>query len=184
MPRSIAGTIPQLSLLQALDLPVDGNAALQLTSDGQVRAATVNIRIGHGSLRLPALPEAPLEVDTGSINVAYDSVAGKVTLAPSTLNWRGSRIAISGTATAEPGNADNPAWSYQLRASEGSFAAEEFNVPAIALDELVRQRPHPAATAARLSSPTSSCAPAAPRWHCPATSSPVCSPPARGWKAR
>jgi hypothetical protein len=136
VPRSIAGTIPQLSLLQALDLPVDGNAALQLTSDGQVRTATVNIRVGHGSLRLPALPEAPLEVDTGSINVAYDSVAGKVTLAPSTLNWRGSRIAISGTATAEPGNADNPAWSYQLRASEGSFAAEEFNVPAIALDEL------------------------------------------------
>ena len=136
VPRSIADTIPQLSLLQALDLPVDGNAALQLTSDGQVRTATVNIRVGHGSLRLPALPEAPLEVDSGSINVAYDGVAQKVTLAPSTLVWRGSRIGISGGATVEPGNAEHPAWSYLLRASEGSFGAEEFNVPAIALDEL------------------------------------------------
>ena len=63
VPRSIAGTIPQLSLLQALDLPVDGNATLELTSDGEVRTATVNLGIGHGSLRLPALPEAPLEVE-------------------------------------------------------------------------------------------------------------------------
>ena len=50
---------------------------MQLTSDGEVRTATVNIRVGHGSLRLPALPEAPLEVDGGSINVAYDGVAGE-----------------------------------------------------------------------------------------------------------
>ena len=108
VPRSIAGTIPQLSLLQALDLPVDGNAALELTSDGEVRTATVNIRIGHGSLRLPALPEAPLEVDGGSINVAYDGVAEKVTLAPSTLSWRGSRITISGGAEERAGQRRAP----------------------------------------------------------------------------
>jgi AsmA-like C-terminal region/Protein of unknown function len=135
VPRSIAGTIPQLSLLQAFDMPVDGNATLELTSDGDVRTATLGLGIGHGSLRLPALPEAPLEVDGGSINVAYDGVAEKVTLAPSTLSWRGSRITIAGGAEAEKGDVEHPAWTYQLRASEGTFAAEEFHVPPVALDE-------------------------------------------------
>ncbi len=68
-----------------------------------MRTATLDLTIGHGSLRLPALPEAPLEVDGGSINVAYDGVAEKVTLAPSTLSWRGSRITISGGAEAREG---------------------------------------------------------------------------------
>lgn len=135
VPRSIAGMLPQLSLLQALDVPVDGNAALELTSDGEVRTATLAIGIGHGSLRLPALPEAPLEVDGGSINLAYDGGAEKVTLAPSTLSWRGSRVTISGSAAAEKGDAEYAAWTYQLRADAGSFAAEEFNVAAVALDE-------------------------------------------------
>jgi hypothetical protein len=136
VPRTIAGTVPQLSLLQAIDLPVDGNATLELTSDGDVRTAMLNLGLGHGSLRLPALPEAPLEVNGGSINIAYDGVAEKVTLAPSTLSWRDSRITMSGGAEQERGgDAEHPGWTYQLRATEGSFAAEEFKVPAVALDE-------------------------------------------------
>ncbi len=135
VPRSIAGTVPQLSLLQSLDLPVSGNATLELSSDGDLRRATLGLGIGHGSLRLPALPEAPLEVNGGSINLSYDSAAEKITLAPSTLSWRGSRITMSGAAEAEKGNAEHPAWTYRLRASEGSFAADEFHVAAVPLDE-------------------------------------------------
>ena len=135
VPRSISGTVPQLSLLQALDFPVDGNANVELTSDGDVRSATLNLGIGHGSLRLPALPEAPLEVDGGSLNIAYDGVAEKITLAPSTLSWRGSRITMAGGASQEKGDDEHPAWAYDLRASQGSFGAEEFNVPAVALDD-------------------------------------------------
>lgn len=135
VPSSIAGVVPQLSLLQALDLPVNGNAKLELTSDGDIRTATVALNIGHGSLRLPALPEAPLEVDGGSINVAYDGTAEKVVLSPSTLSWRGSRITISGGLEREAGETAHPAWTYQLRASEGAFAAEEFKVAPVALQE-------------------------------------------------
>jgi hypothetical protein len=135
VPRTISSTVPQLSLLQALDVPVDGQATLELTSDGDVRTAALAMNMGHGSLRLPALPDAPLEVDGGSIKLAYDGDAEKVTLAPSTLSWRGSRVTISGSAEAEKGNAEHPAWTFQLRANEGWFAAEEFNVAPVALDE-------------------------------------------------
>ncbi|MEI9902042.1 MAG: hypothetical protein WDN31_20215 [Hyphomicrobium sp.] len=135
VPRTIAGTVPELSLLQALDLPIDGQATMELTSDGDVRAATLAIGLGHGNLRLPALPEAPLEVDGGSIKLAYDGIAEKVTLAPSTLSWRGSRVTISGRAEADDPKAEHPAWKYQLSSSNGSFAAEEFNATPVALDE-------------------------------------------------
>ncbi len=135
VPRTIAGTVPELSLLQSLDLPVDGQATMELTSDGDVRAATLSIGLGHGSLRLPALPEAPLEVDGGAIKLSYDGVAEKITLAPSTLSWRGSRLTISGLAEADDPNAEHPAWNYRLSSSNGSFAAEEFKATPIALEE-------------------------------------------------
>lgn len=135
VPRSIAGTLPQLSLLQALDVPVNGNATLEMTSDGDIRTASLSIDVGHGSLQLPALPEAPLEVDGGSLKLAYDGAAEKITLAPSTLSWRGSRVSISGTAAEEKADAENAAWTFSLQSDSGSFAAEEFKVPAVALDE-------------------------------------------------
>ena len=65
VPRSLAPAVPQLSLLQAFDMPIAGEATLKLSTDGDIRAATLGLNIGHGSLRLPALPEAPLEVDGG-----------------------------------------------------------------------------------------------------------------------
>ena len=135
VPRSIAGTVPELSLLQALDLPVDGEATLELTSDGDIRSAALALALGHGSIKLPALPEAPLEVDGGSIKLGYDGVAEKVMLSPSTLSWRGSRVTISGVAQADDPKAEHPAWKYQLRANDGSFAAEEFKVAPVALQE-------------------------------------------------
>lgn len=135
VPRSIAGTVPELSLLQALDLPVDGEATLELTSDGDVRSAALALSLGHGSIKLPALPEAPLEVDGGAIRLGYDGVAEKVMLSPSTLSWRGSRVTISGVAQADDPNAEHPSWKYQLRAQDGSFAAEEFKVAPVALEE-------------------------------------------------
>jgi len=139
VPRSLAPAVPELSLLQAFDMPVAGDATLELSSEGDIRAATLSLEIGRGSLRLPALPEAPLEVDGGSLNVAYDGAEQRVTLAPSTLRWRGSRITLAGTLSSEGGRDSkvaHPAWNYRLSANEGVFAAEEFGVPPVALESL------------------------------------------------
>lgn len=139
VPRSLAPAVPQLSLLQAFDMPVAGKATLELSSDGDIRASTLGLEIGKGSLRLPALPEAPLEVDGGTLKVAYDGAAQKVTLSPSTLRWRGSRITLTGTLASEggPDSRDpHPAWTYQINANEGVFAAEEFAVRPVALQSL------------------------------------------------
>ncbi len=134
VPRSLAPAVPQLSLLQAFDMPLAGEAMLKLSTEGDIQAASLGLEIGHGSLRLPALPEAPLEVDGGSLNLAYDGTAQKVVLSPSTLRWRGSRITLSGTLENEHTAGDHPAWAYRLNASEGIFAANEFGVAPVSLE--------------------------------------------------
>jgi AsmA-like C-terminal region len=139
VPRSLAPAVPELSLLQAFDMPIGGDATLQLSSEGDIRAATLSLDIGKGSLRLPALPEAPLDVDGGTLKVAYDGAAQRVTLSPSTLRWRGSRITLNGTLASENGAGardPHPAWNYQISSREGVFAAEEFGVQPVALRSL------------------------------------------------
>lgn len=136
VPRSLAPAVPQLSLLQAFDMPVAGDATLALSSEGDIRAATLAIEIGHGSLRLPALPDAPLEVDGGSFNVAYDGKAERIVLSPSALHWRGSRITLAGVMANSGGAGSHPVWDYELSAKEGAFAAPEFAVAAVPLESL------------------------------------------------
>jgi AsmA-like C-terminal region len=132
-PRSLAPAVPQLSLLQSFDMPVAGDATLELSSAGDIRAATLSLEIGHGSLRLPAIPEAPLEVDGGTLKVAYDGPAQRVLLSPSMLRWRGSRITMSGAMQSQAPQDGHPVWSYDLSANDGVFAAAEFAVPPVNL---------------------------------------------------
>ncbi len=132
-PRTLAPAVPQLSLLQAFDMPVAVDATFELSTAGDLRVATLSADIGHGSLRLPALPEAPLEVDGGTIKVAYDGAAQRVLLSPSTLRWRGSRITMSGAMQSQTPQDGHPVWSYDLSANEGVFAAAEFAVPTVNL---------------------------------------------------
>jgi hypothetical protein len=132
-PRSLASAVPQLSLLQAFDMPIAGDATLVLSTAGDIRAATLSVEIGHGSLRLPAIPEAPLEVDGGTLKVAYDGAAQRVQLSPSTLRWRGSRITMAGALQSQGQQDGHPVWTYDLGANDGVFAASEFSVPPVSL---------------------------------------------------
>lgn len=133
-PRTIANALPQLSLLQAVDLPVDGDARLELTSDGDVRSAALQVALGPGSLRLPAVPEAPLDIDGGLIRLSYDGSAEKISLLPSTLRWRGSRVTVEGGARVVDDKTQHPVWDFNIGARDGVLAADEFKVAPIALE--------------------------------------------------
>jgi hypothetical protein len=136
VPRSLAPAVPQLSLLQAFDMPVAATATMALSSDGDIHDATLDVEIGAGSLRLPALQDAPLAVEGGTFKVAYNGAAEKMVLLPSTLRWRGSRITLEGVLTAD-GKAVRPVWNFELNARDGAFAAQEFGVPAVPLQSWI-----------------------------------------------
>jgi len=136
VPRSLAPSVPQLALLQSFDMPIAGNATLELSDQGDILSAALGLEIGRGNLRLPALPDAPLEVDGGLFNVAYDGEAQRAELSQSTLRWRGSRVTLSGTLENEERGSSHSAWRYHLTAIDGVLAADEFGVPPVALDGL------------------------------------------------
>jgi len=136
VPRSLAPAVPQLALLQSFDMPVAGNATLELSGQGDILTAALGLEIGRGYLRLPALADAPLEVDGGLFNVAYDGKAQRAELSQSTLRWRGSRVTLAGTLENEERGGSHSAWRYQLKAIEGVLAADEFSVPPVRLDWL------------------------------------------------
>ncbi|MGI9404192.1 MAG: AsmA-like C-terminal region-containing protein [Hyphomicrobium sp.] len=136
VPHSLAPAVPQLALLQSFDMPVSGNATLELSDQGDILTAAVGLEIGRGNLRLPALPDAPLEVEGGLFNVAYDGEAQRAELSQSTLRWRGSRVTLSATLESEERGSSHSAWRYQLKAIEGVLAADEFGVAPVQLDGL------------------------------------------------
>jgi len=136
VPRSLAAAVPQLSLLQSFDMPVAGNATLELSDQGDILTGALGLDVGRGNLRLPALADAPLEIDGGLINVAYDGAAQRAELSQSTLRWRGSRVTLAGTLENEERGNAHSAWRYELKAIEGVLAADEFGVPPVQLDRL------------------------------------------------
>ncbi len=136
VPRSLAPAVPQLSLLQSFDMPVAGNATLELSDQGDILTAALGLEVGRGHLRLPALPETPLEVDGGLFNIAYDGKAQRAKLSQSTLRWRGSRVTLAGTLENEERGSSHSAWRYQLKAIEGVLAADEFAVTPVPLESL------------------------------------------------
>lgn len=136
VPRSLAPAVPQLSLLQSFDMPVAGNATLELSNQGDILTAALGLEIGRGYLRLPALPDAPLEVDGGLFNVAYDGKAQRAELSQSTLRWRGSRVTLAGALENEERGSSNSAWRYELKAIDGVLAADEFGITPVPLDWL------------------------------------------------
>ncbi|MEE8579441.1 MAG: AsmA-like C-terminal region-containing protein [Hyphomicrobium sp.] len=136
VPRSLALAVPQLSLLQSFDMPIAGNATLELSDQGDILTAALRFEIGRGYLRLPALPDAPLEVDGGVFNVAYDGKTQRAELSQSTLRWRGSRVTLVGTLEHEERGSSRSAWRYQLKAIDGVLAADEFGITPVPLDWL------------------------------------------------
>ncbi|MEE8297176.1 MAG: DUF3971 domain-containing protein, partial [Hyphomicrobium sp.] len=136
VPRSLALAVPQLSLLQSFDMPIAGNATLELSDQGDILTAALGLEIGRGYLRLPALPDAPLEVDGGVFNVAYDGKTQRAELSQSTLRWRGSRVTLVGMLVHEERGSSRSAWRYQLKAIDGVLAADEFGITPVPLDWL------------------------------------------------
>ncbi len=132
VPRHLSPAVPELSLLQAFDMPVAIDSTMQLSRQGDIRSATVDLQIGKGSLRLPALPDTPLEIEDGRFKANYESGTQRVVLLPSTLNWRGSHVTLGGNMAFEDGA--QPAWRYQLKALDGEFAAKELGVGSVPLE--------------------------------------------------
>lgn len=134
VPSTFANISPALSLLDMFDMPVSGQLTLALSSGGDLKSADLGLDVGRGFVRLPSLSNTPLLLDGGRLVMLYDAEQRRLSLAPSSLDWGGSRITVEGALSSDPAAAGDPQWHFGLQSIDGVLAAEEFGVAPIPID--------------------------------------------------
>lgn len=133
VPSALGQALPDLALFNILDLPIAGDASVELSTSGVLKAATLALELGRGRVVLqPSAP--PLLVDAGLLHLDYAAEQRILTLAPSTVRWGDSHITLAGNMTGTQGADKEIAWDFSVEAKDGVMAAEEFKVSGIPVD--------------------------------------------------
>ncbi|MDZ4843321.1 MAG: DUF3971 domain-containing protein [Hyphomicrobium aestuarii] len=129
-PRVLGLAMPQLAMLQPLDLPVSGDIRIDVLADGAVSAAAIAFEGSAGTLVLPSVTDAPFNIDRVAVGARYSK--GRLDLDTATLAWGNSVVALKGVAKADTGGRG---WAFGLATERGQLAADEFGVEPMALTE-------------------------------------------------
>jgi hypothetical protein len=139
VPRGLARILPQLVALEGIDVPVSGDAQLEISTGGEVLSGKIEIQVAQGRLSVPGLMQAPVRVDSGRLELAYDGAASRFEIAPSTIAWGGSQVQFAGAIRHAPHATDGHGWALDIQAISGSVAADVTGEPALPIDQLAIQ---------------------------------------------
>ncbi len=134
VPRALAPALPQLAILDGFDLPLGGDATLELSRRGEVIAATMALEMQRGRVQMPWLGDGTFPIDAGLLRLAYDKERQRIEIAPSTLKSGNSRVTLVGNVTSERAASGEDLWVFDLRAVDGTLSAEEFGVDGIPIE--------------------------------------------------
>jgi hypothetical protein len=124
VPRGLARALPQLVWLEGLDVPVWGDARLDLSRAGEILSGTIGIDAAPGKVLLPWLAATPLHIDGGHLAISYSREARRFEVAPSVLVWGDSRVQFTGNVVHAVQGPDGPGWSFDIRSAGGWIGAE------------------------------------------------------------
>jgi AsmA-like C-terminal region/Protein of unknown function len=135
VPRGFARSLPQLSVLESVGVPLAGDVRLTLTKTGEILAGKMALGAGAGQLDLPWLLGTPLTVDGGQLDITYDGVQKKFDVAPSHLLFGPSIVRFGGTVTKTQHPSEGLGWAMELAALPGSTVADERGQPIAAVTQ-------------------------------------------------
>ena len=124
VPRALARSVPQLAVLEGLDMPVWAEAQLDVSSTGEVLSGTIGIDTAPGTIALPWLGGRPANVDGGHLSLSYNNAARRFDIAPSVLVWGDSRVQFTGQVVHTTQGAEGPRWVYDIKSAGGWLGAE------------------------------------------------------------
>jgi len=124
VPRGVARTLPPLAGLEGLDVPVWGDARLDLSNTGEILSGTISIDAAPGQVLLPWLTATPLRIDGGHLALSYSRATRRFDVAPSVLVWGDSRMQFTGSIVHTQQGADGPGWAFELKSAGGWLGAE------------------------------------------------------------
>ena len=136
VPSGIAGNFPDIGILKALDMAIDGESTVELSRTGDFQSGEARLRLAPGQITPPWDRDTPMRIDHGDFTVRYLEDTDVVEIAPSTLRWGKSQATFSGTfrpVRNEKGKVVS--WDFDLKADNAVFAVEEFGLGPTKIDE-------------------------------------------------
>ena len=134
VPASLAGAAPPLALMEMFDLPVAGDATVELSTDGNVESAQIAIEAGAGRIVPTHKLEHALNLTAALLKLDYDGSARTWQLMPSPVKWAEGSAMFAGSAKNTAAD-DQPAeWQYAVEGKNGLFEGTEYAVPAVTVD--------------------------------------------------
>ena len=135
VPRGLARTLPPLAGLESLDVPVWGDARLDLSNTGEILSGTISIDAAPGQVLLPWLTATPLRIDGGHLSLSYSRAARRFEIAPSVLVWGDSRVQFTGSIVHTQQGPEGPGWAFELKSAGGWLGAEPPLLQRLAIDD-------------------------------------------------
>ena len=135
VPRGLARALPQLAGLEGLDVPVWGEARLDLSNTGEILSGTIGIDAAPGQVVVPWLAATPLKIDGGHIAMSYSRAARRFEVEPSVVVWGDSRLQFTGNLEHTQQGPDGPGWAYEFKSAGGWIAAEPPHLQQLNIDD-------------------------------------------------
>jgi AsmA-like C-terminal region/Protein of unknown function len=136
VPRGLARSFPQLVGLEGLDVPLWGEAQLEVANTGEILAGKIVVDAAPGKVALPWLAAAPMGIDGAHIELSYSGATRRFEVAPSVLTWGDSRLQFAGSIVHASQGSDGPGWHFDITSTEGWLAAEPPDLERLPIDQL------------------------------------------------
>lgn len=135
-PRGLARILPELAGLENLDLPIWGDAQLELSQAGELLKGKIVVDSAPGTIAFPLFAATPLSVDGTHFELTYDGAARRFDISQAILRWGDSRLQLAGSAVHAVERDQGTRWDFDLKGTEGFIAAEPPVRPQLPLDGL------------------------------------------------
>jgi hypothetical protein len=135
VPRALARALPQLAGLESLDVPVWGEAKLDISNTGEILSGSIGIDAAPGRVLLPWLAATHFKIDGGHIAMSYSRAARRFQVEPSVLVWGDSRMQFTGSLTHAQRGPEGAGWAFDFKSAGGWIAAEPPHLQQLAIDD-------------------------------------------------
>jgi len=124
VPRGLAHTFPHLLALEGFDLPISGDARLELSSSGEILTGKIAIEAAAGDLALPGPSTTPMRIGGGRIELTYSAAARSFEIGPSSLSWINGHVKFTGAINHTSQGTEGPRWNFEVKSTEGWVGGE------------------------------------------------------------
>ena len=136
VPRGLARSFPELVGLEGLDVPLWGEAQLEVANTGEILAGKIVVDAAPGKVALPWLAAAPMGIDGFHVELSYSGETRRFEIAPSVVTWGDSRVQFAGSIVHVSQGSDGPGWRFDVKSIEGWLAAEPPDLQRLPIDHL------------------------------------------------